>query len=92
VIGSRVAFIPELLLAAEAMYAGLAVLRPYFDSGEATYLGTVILGTVAGDIHDIGKNIVRMVLEGAGWKVTYLGADGYFAAPTDFARHLQSLV
>ncbi len=151
------AFVPELLLAARAMKAGMGLLKPYFDSGEATYLGTVVLGTVAGDIHDIGKSIVGMVLEGGGWKVVDLGvdvttdkflaaleahpesivgmsalltttminmaqsvqairdrypetktfiggapvtgefcesigADGYFADPTDFARHLRTLV
>jgi 5-methyltetrahydrofolate--homocysteine methyltransferase len=69
------AFVPELLLSAKAMKAGMSVLRPYFESGEATHLGTVILGTVAGDIHDIGKNIVGMVLEGGGWKVVDLGVD-----------------
>lgn len=151
------AFIPELLLAAKAMKAGMGVLRPYFDSGEATHLGTVVLGTVAGDLHDIGKNVVGMVLEGGGWKVVDLGvdvtsekflgaveehpgsivgmsalltttmvsmaasveairdrfpgtrtfiggapvtqefcerigADGYFADPTDFAKHLRTLI
>jgi 5-methyltetrahydrofolate--homocysteine methyltransferase len=69
------AFIPELLIAAKAMYAGMDVLRPYFESGEVKRKGTIIVGTVAGDLHDIGKNIVRMVLEGAGWKVIDLGVD-----------------
>ena len=69
------AFIPELLISAKAMYAAMSVLKPYFESGEVEQKGTVILGTVAGDLHDIGKNIVRMVLEGDGWKVIDLGVD-----------------
>jgi len=69
------AFIPELLIAAQAMMAAMAHLKPYFQSGEIEYRGKVILGTVAGDLHDIGKNIVRMVLEGDGWEVIDLGVD-----------------
>lgn len=69
------AFIPELLIAAKAMNAGMVHLKPYFDSGEAEHRGTVVIGTVSGDLHDIGKNIVRMVLEGDGWKVIDLGVD-----------------
>ncbi len=69
------AFIPELLISAKAMYAAMSVLKPYFESGEIEQRGSIILGTVAGDLHDIGKNIVRMVLEGDGWKVIDLGVD-----------------
>ena len=69
------AFIPDLLIAAKAMNAAMAHLKPYFESGEAKHRGTMILGTVSGDLHDIGKNIVRMVLEGDGWKVVDLGVD-----------------
>ena len=69
------AFVPELLMSAKAMKAGMGLLKPHFDSGEATHVGTIILGTVAGDIHDIGKNIVGMVLEGGGWKVVDLRVD-----------------
>jgi 5-methyltetrahydrofolate--homocysteine methyltransferase len=69
------AFIPDLLIAARAMTAAMALLRPSFERGEIEYRGTVILGTVAGDLHDIGKNIVRMVLEGDGWEVLDLGVD-----------------
>ena len=69
------AFIPDLLIAARAMTAAMELLKPHFDSGEIEYRGKVILGTVAGDLHDIGKNIVRMVLEGDGWQVTDLGVD-----------------
>lgn len=69
------AFIPELLVSAKAMKASMAHLKPFFDSGEARHRGTVIVGTVEGDLHDIGKNIVRMVLEGDGWKAIDLGVD-----------------
>ncbi len=69
------AFIPELLIAAKAMKAAMVHLKPCFDSGSIQYRGMVILGTVSGDLHDIGKNIVRMVLEGEGWQVVDLGVD-----------------
>ena len=69
------AFIPQLLVAARAMKASMDHLKPYFDSGQAVHRGTIILGTVAGDLHDIGKNIVGMVLEGDGWRVIDLGVD-----------------
>jgi len=69
------AFIPDLLIAAQAMNAAMEMLKPYFDSGETHYKGTFVIGTVAGDLHDIGKNIVRMVMEGAGWKVIDLGTN-----------------
>jgi methanogenic corrinoid protein MtbC1 len=69
------AFIPELLMSAKAMNAGMVHLKPYFESGEATHKGTMVIGTVLGDMHDIGKNIVKMVMEGNGWKVVDLGVD-----------------
>jgi len=69
------AFIPDLLIAARAMTAAMDLVKPHFASGEIRYRGKIILGTVAGDLHDIGKNIVRMVLEGDGWEVTDLGVD-----------------
>ena len=69
------AFIPDLLIAAKAMNAAMAQLKPYFDTGEAHHRGTVVIGTVLGDLHDIGKNIVRMVLEGDGWNVIDLGVN-----------------
>lgn len=68
-------YIPDLLLAARAMNAAMDHIRPFFQTGELEPRGTVILGTVAGDLHDIGKNIVRMVLEGGGWSVVDLGVD-----------------
>ena len=68
-------YVPEVLLAARAMHAGLDVLRPSLaDTGVPT-IGRVIIGTVAGDLHDIGKNLVAMMLEGAGFEVIDLGID-----------------
>lgn len=69
------AFIPDLLIAAKAMKASMEHLKPFFESGEAQHKGVFVIGTVKGDLHDIGKNIVRMVLEGDGWKVVDLGVD-----------------
>ena len=69
------AFIPELLMSAKAMNAGMVYLKPFFESGEAMHKGTLVIGTVSGDLHDIGKNIVKMVMEGNGWKVVDLGVD-----------------
>ena len=66
-------FLPEVLIAAKAMNAAMEILKPYFISGEIKLKGKVILGTVEGDLHDIGKNIVKMVLEGGGWQVIDLG-------------------
>jgi 5-methyltetrahydrofolate--homocysteine methyltransferase len=66
-------FLPEVLISAKAMNAAMEILRPYFVSGEIKLKGKLILGTVEGDLHDIGKNIVKMVLEGAGWEIVDLG-------------------
>jgi 5-methyltetrahydrofolate--homocysteine methyltransferase len=66
-------FLPEVLISAKAMSSAMELLKPYFQSGEINYKGKVIMGTVAGDLHDIGKNIVKMVLEGGGWQVIDLG-------------------
>ena len=68
-------FVPQVLMSAMAMKAAMKHLKPYFTSGEIKQKGTVILGTVAGDLHDIGKNLVGMMIEGAGWKVIDLGTD-----------------
>ncbi len=73
--GQGKAFIPDLLISAKAMNAAMVHLKPYFESGEVKHRGTFIVGTVAGDLHDIGKNIVRMVMVGAGWNVIDLGVD-----------------
>lgn len=68
-------FIPEVLISAKAMSSAMELLKPYFLSGEIKLKGKVILGTVTGDLHDIGKNILRMVLEGGGWQVIDLGVN-----------------
>lgn len=68
-------FVPEVLVAARAMNAGVEILRPYLISSGVTTKGTAVLGTVKGDLHDIGKNIVKMMLEGKGLEVIDLGVD-----------------
>ncbi|MDZ4164547.1 MAG: corrinoid protein [Smithellaceae bacterium] len=68
-------FLPEMLQAAKAMKAGLEILRPLLTQGEKKRMGTVIIATVKGDLHDIGKNLVAMMLEGAGFMVVDLGVD-----------------
>lgn len=68
-------FVPEMLMAAKAMKAGLEVLKPLLSQGETEKKGTVIIGTVKGDLHDIGKNLVAMMMEGAGFEVIDLGVD-----------------
>ncbi|MBS3769359.1 MAG: corrinoid protein [Bacteroidales bacterium] len=68
-------FVPQVLMSAKAMNASMAHLKPYFQSGEVTQKGTFIIGTVAGDLHDIGKNLVSMIVEGSGWNVIDLGTD-----------------
>lgn len=69
------AFVPHLLLAARAMNESLALLQPYFESGSVERKGTFIIGTVKGDLHDIGKNLVKAIVEGSGWEVLDLGTD-----------------
>ena len=77
-------FVPEVLLAANAMKAGMAILRPLLAETGAKPIGKMVIGTVKGDIHDIGKNLVGMMMEGAGFEVVDLGintdADTYIAA------------
>lgn len=77
-------FVPEVLMAANAMKAGMEVLRPLLTETGAPRVGTAIVGTVKGDIHDIGKNLVAMMFEGAGFEVINLGinvdADTFIAA------------
>jgi methanogenic corrinoid protein MtbC1 len=68
-------FVPDLLMAAKAMGIGMDYLKPHFESGAAQRRGKVIIGTVQGDLHDIGKNLVRMMMEGGGWEVIDLGVD-----------------
>lgn len=66
-------FVPEVLMAAKAMQAGLTVLRPELVASGAQLIGTIVMGTVKGDLHDIGKNLVGMLCEGAGFEVIDLG-------------------
>ena len=77
-------FVPEVLLAANAMKAGMAILRPLLAATGAPRVGRMVIGTVKGDIHDIGKNLVTMMMEGAGFEVVDLGvntdADRFIAA------------
>ena len=77
-------FVPEVLLAANAMKAGMAILRPLLAETGAPKMGKMVIGTVKGDIHDIGKNLVAMMLEGAGFEVINLGinnpAENYLKA------------
>lgn len=68
-------FVPEMLLAAHAMKAGLDELKPHMSKNAAKTKGTVVIGTVKGDLHDIGKNLVSMMMEGAGFEVIDLGVD-----------------
>ncbi|MBC7233641.1 MAG: corrinoid protein [Chloroflexi bacterium] len=68
-------FVPEMLIAARAMKAGVEILRPYLVEAGVKPIGTIVIGTVAGDLHDIGKNLVSMMLEGTGFRVIDLGVD-----------------
>ncbi len=68
-------FIPEVLMSAKAMHAGMAVLRPLLAESGALSLVKIVIGTIAGDLHDIGKNLVGMMLEGAGFEIIDLGTD-----------------
>jgi 5-methyltetrahydrofolate--homocysteine methyltransferase len=68
-------YVPEVLIAARAMHAGMDVLRPRLVETGVKNIGKVAIGTVQGDLHDIGKNLVKMMLEGAGFEVIDLGAD-----------------
>jgi methanogenic corrinoid protein MtbC1 len=69
------AFVPEMLIAAKAMTAAMKHLKPFYNSGEIRRKGVFVVGTVMGDLHDIGKNILSMTIEGAGWEVLDLGVD-----------------
>ncbi len=77
VVGERMrsgeCFIPEVLLSARTMQSALELLKPYMVEGDSASLGTVVIGTVEGDLHDIGKNLVAMLLQGAGFEVVNLG-------------------
>lgn len=71
----RKIFVPDVLMAAKAMHAAMVHLKPYFNTAQVKHRGTMVIGTVRGDLHDIGKKIVAMVVEGAGWEVVDLGTD-----------------
>ncbi len=79
-------FFPELLISGDTMKAALELLKPEFTQGRSAYLGKCAIGTVRGDVHDIGKNIVIMMLEGNGWEVTDLGID---VSPEDFCSAME---
>lgn len=68
-------YVPEVLIAARAMHAGMAVVKPLLSEADVQGKGTILVGTVKGDLHDIGKNLVCMMLEGAGYKVIDLGVN-----------------
>ena len=69
------AYLPEILISARAMNRGVEVLKPHFTGEETQKQGTVVLGTIEGDLHDIGKNLVKLMLEGNGFRVIDLGVD-----------------
>lgn len=73
--GRGEAFVPELLMAAKAMNAVMAHLKPFFAAGTVKLKGQFVLGTMSGDLHDIGKNLVSMIVAGNGWEVVDLGVD-----------------
>ncbi|OFY65795.1 MAG: cobalamin-binding protein [Bacteroidetes bacterium RBG_13_43_22] len=68
-------YVPQMLMAAKSMSSAMKHLKPFFQSGETKRKGKFIIGTVAGDLHDIGKNLVAMMIEGGGWEVIDLGVD-----------------
>jgi 5-methyltetrahydrofolate--homocysteine methyltransferase len=74
-------FVPEMLISARAMQAGMNILKPHLAEGEIVSAGKIVVGTVAGDLHDIGKNLVGMMMEGAGFEIVDLGTD---VKPDDF--------
>ena len=78
-------FVPQMLMSAKAMSMAMEHLKPFFQSGKVKHKGTVIIGTVAGDLHDIGKNLVAMMIEGGGWKIIDLGVD------VDANKYIESL-
>ena len=79
IVGKRFAdnqiYVPEMLVSATTMKRGLDIIKPLLQSAETVNRGTIVMGTVKGDLHDIGKNLVTMMMEGAGFKVIDLGVD-----------------
>jgi methanogenic corrinoid protein MtbC1 len=80
-------FIPEVLIAAKAMHGGMDVLRPLLSAADTQLRGVVVIGTVQGDLHDIGKSLVAMMLEGGGFEVHDLGVD---VSPADFVEAVKA--
>lgn len=80
-------YVPEMLISARAMQHGLAVLKPYLKEANVQSAGKVAIGTVKGDLHDIGKNLVSMMLEGAGFEIVDLGTD---VAPEKYVAAVQA--
>ncbi len=85
---SGVIFVPEMLMAANAMKAGLEILRPILAQTDAEPAGKILVGTVQGDLHDIGKNLVSMMLEGAGFEVFDIGVN---QSPDSFVEAVESM-
>ena len=85
-------FVPEVLIAARAMHAGMGVLRPLLAESGVPSAGKYLIGTVQGDLHDIGKNLVKMMLEGAGFETVDLGVDVQADAIVDAVREHQPRV
>jgi 5-methyltetrahydrofolate--homocysteine methyltransferase len=79
-------FVPEMLVSARTMKAGLQILKPHMVDADVKAAGVVVLGTVQGDLHDIGKNLVGIMIEGAGFEVIDLGTD---VSPDDFVKAVQ---
>ena len=79
IVGKRFAdgeiYVPEMLVSATTMKRGLNIIKPLLQSGETENRGTIVMGTVKGDLHDIGKNLVTMMMEGAGFRIVDLGVD-----------------
>ncbi|HNS50526.1 MAG TPA: corrinoid protein [Anaerolineae bacterium] len=80
-------YVPEVLIAARAMHAGMGILRPLLAESDASSAGKFLIGTVKGDLHDIGKNLVKMMLEGAGFETVDLGTDVDPKAFVEAVRH-----
>jgi 5-methyltetrahydrofolate--homocysteine methyltransferase len=83
---NNIFYVPEVLIAARAMHAGMDLLKPLLADSEVPTAGKVVLGTVKGDLHDIGKNLVAMMLEGGGFEVIDLGVD---ASPEKFVTAIR---
>ena len=81
-------FVPQMLRSAKTMKECMTLLEPFFQEGDITPKGKVLIGTVKGDLHDIGKNLVSMMMEGAGFEITDLGVD---VSPENFAQKAQEV-